>query len=453
MKNIFINKFVEFISTKKLIVKGDAILVGVSGGVDSMALIYALYKVKDIFSFQIAVAHINYFLRGDDSDKDQKLVESFCNKYKMPFFLHEAKLSKSKYKESLQVKAREVRYNFFDITRMKHGFNKIAIAHNADDNAETILLNIFRGTGIDGVKGIPIARDNVIRPLISFRRSEIVEFCKFNKVKFRHDKSNFKADYNRNFVRLKLIPKIESKINNAVIQNVNQLGSIFSDFYNFVTEYVKIAEKDVLFKENSNLFSLDIQKLNTYITYIKEKIVINFFYSVFNITLPFTKVKKILQLINAQSGKRLVINKNITVWKEHNFLIFGRSEKEPESSFNINLCGETKFSAGIISVTEVNNFEINSDTNIEFIDKEKIIGELKIRKWIAGDFFYPIGLNRRKKISDLLTDAKVSLLRKQSVFVVENNGTIVWVAGYRLDERFKCTNKTKKILKIEFKRK
>jgi len=242
MKNIFINKFVEFISTKKLIVKGDAVLVGVSGGVDSMALIYALYKVKDIFSFQIAVAHINYFLRGDDSDKDQKLVENFCNKYKIPFFFHKAKLNKSKYKESLQVKAREVRYNFFDITSMNHDFNKIAIAHNADDNAETILLNIFRGTGIDGVKGIPVVRDNVIRPLISFRRSEIVEFCKFNKIKFRHDKSNFKADYNRNFVRLKLIPKIESKINNAVIQNVNQLGSIFSDFSNFVSEYVKIAD-------------------------------------------------------------------------------------------------------------------------------------------------------------------------------------------------------------------
>ena len=453
MKNVFMKKFVEFISTKKLVTKGDTILVGVSGGADSMALIYALCTVEDIFSFQVAVAHINYFLRGDDSDKDQRLVENFCDKNKIPFFFHEAKLSKKNYEGSFQMKAREVRYNFFDIISIKEGLNKIAIAHNADDNAETILLNIFRGTGIDGLRGIPVVRNNIIRPLVSFRRSEIIQFCKFNKIKFRHDKSNFKADYNRNFVRLKLIPKIESKINNAVIQNVNQLGSIFSDFSEFVNESVKIAEKYVLFEKKTNLFSLDIEKLNNYINYIKEKLIINCCYSIFNIVLPFTKVKKILQLIDAQSGRRLVISNTVTVWKEHNFLVFSKLENETSDLVNIDLCGETKFHVGIISVSEVHSFEANLDPNIEFIDKEKIIGELKVRKWVDGDFFYPIGLNRKKKISDLLTDAKVSSFKKKSVFVIENNGVIVWVIGYRLDERFKCTNKTKKILKLEFRRK
>jgi tRNA(Ile)-lysidine synthase len=452
MKNVFMDKFIEFISVKKLINKGDAILVGVSGGVDSMALIYALYKVKNIFSFQLAVAHINYCLRGDDSDKDQKLVESFCDKYKVPFFLHKVKLNKKENKGSLQMKARDVRYSFFDNISEKEGFNKIAIAHNADDNAETILLNIFRGTGIDGLKGIPIVRDNIIRPLISFRRGEIVQFCKFNQVKFRHDKSNFKVDYNRNFVRLRLIPKIESKINVALIQNVNQLSSIFSDFSDFINEYVKIAENHVLSKQRPNLFSLDIEKLNSYISYIKEKIVINCCYSIFNIALAFGKVKKILQLIDAQSGKRLLINNNITVWKEHNFLVFNKLEEKTVSSVDVSLCGETKFYAGVISVTEVRDFKANLDPNVEFIDKEKITGELKVRKWVDGDFFYPIGLNRRKKISDLLTDAKVSSFKKKSVFVIENNGIIVWVIGYRLDERFKCTNQTKKILKVEFKK-
>ena len=451
MKNVFMDKFIEFIATKKLIIKGDTVLVGVSGGVDSMVLIYALYNVKNIFSFQVTVAHINYSLRDDDSDKDQKLVEKFCNKYKIPLFIHEAKLNKTKYEGSLQMKAREIRYNFFDSIITKEGFNKIAIAHNADDNAETILLNIFRGTGIDGLKGIPVVRDNIIRPLISFRRSEITQFCKCNKIKFRHDKSNFKADYNRNFVRLKLFPKIESKINNAAIQNINQLGTIFTDFSDFVNEYVKIAEKHVLFKEKPNLFSLDIKKLNNYINYIKEKIVINSCYSIFNIALPFANVKKILQLSNAQSGKRLVINNNITVWKEPDLLVFSKLENKLVNSLNVRLGAETEFHDGLIAVNEVNSFEVNSNPNVEFIDKEKVTGELKVRKWVNGDFFYPIGLNRKKKISDLLTDAKVSLFNKKDVFVIEDNGTIVWVVGYRLDERFKCTNKTDKILKLEFK--
>jgi tRNA(Ile)-lysidine synthase len=455
MKKILIKRFIEFVTNKNLINKNDRILVGVSGGVDSVVLLHLLLEIKKRFSLTLAVAHVNYCLRGDDSDKDQKVVENVCKKNGIPVFVHKIKLKKElkNENESVQIKAREIRYRFYDEICLKEGYTKIAIAHNANDNAETVMLNLFRGSGIDGLKGIPLTRDNIIRPIILFKREELLQYAQENEIKFRHDKSNFQDKYSRNFVRLRLLPLAIKRLNPKAIENINNFSQILSGFSDFIDEYVKNAVKSVRIVNSISEFSLDIEKLNNYINFIREKVIIASYFEFANETLTYDKVLKILKITESQTGKKIFLKKNIVLWKERNIIVFKQilSKHNFQSTIEIGFNDEKEIETGKILISDVKNFVRTSNKNIEFIDKDLVEGGFLVRLWKEGDYFFPLGMKGRKKISDFLTDIRIDSLKKESVFVLENSGKIVWIIGHRLDDRFKCTDKTKNVIKIEIK--
>ncbi|HQJ75298.1 MAG TPA: tRNA lysidine(34) synthetase TilS [Bacteroidota bacterium] len=444
-------RLLEFIKKNNLIDNNDKILVGVSGGVDSVTLLFLLLEISKYFkNLEFGVAHVNYKLRGEDSDKDQKLVENICKKNNLPLYIHQVKNPEYLKKNSLQVKAREIRYKFYSKLSEKYGYTKIALAHNANDNAETFLLNIFRGTGIDGLKGIPVIRDNIIRPLLFLSRNEILEYAIKNKIRYRHDKSNFKDDYDRNFLRLKVIPLIIKRINNNTVENINHLSKIFNDFSTFVDEYVKNAYKSVCSQKSSYEISLDIKKLNNYIYYIKEKVILSAYYNLTKETLSFNKVLKILNLLESQSGKRLILNKNIVLWKDRNSLIFQKKRNfEEKKLITLKIGDSVNINDIKLKISKASKPIFNLNPKIEYIDEELVSNNFILRKWKDGDYFYPFGMNGRKKISDFLTDIKISSSEKNNVWVLLNNDKIVWIVGLRLDNRFRCNEKTKKYLKLE----
>jgi len=454
MKEKIINGFIEFIQKKKLIKKNDRILAGVSGGVDSVVMLSLLMEIRKRYSLNIAVAHVNYGLRGEDSDRDQKLVEDICRKNEIPIYIHIAKRKSVLQNRSVQIKAREVRYKFYGKICKDENYNKIAIAHNANDNAETVLFNLFRGTGIDGIKGIPVSRENIIRPILFLKREEILAYAKQNHVRFRHDKSNFSDKYSRNFIRLKILPQAVNRINPKALENINHFSEILSDFSDFTEKYVKSAVKSACIIKSTSEFSLDIKKLNNYISFIREKVIINCYRNFFNTSLSRDKVLKILDLIDSQTGRMISLSKDVTLWKERDSIVFRKKRREL-SRKDIHEPGfdeSVRIDDQIISVSCTDKFELNTNSLVEYIDKDQVFGKFLLRRWKPGDYFYPLGMKGKKKVSDFLTDLKFSSSLKSSVLVLENNGKIIWLAGLRLDDRFKCTKKTKNILKLEIKR-
>jgi tRNA(Ile)-lysidine synthase len=447
------SSFRDYISKNNLIETNDKILVGVSGGLDSVVLLHLLHKLANSFHLKIGIAHINYSLRGSESEKDELLVTKLANSLHYNIYLKKVKLKKilNDQKTSLQETARDIRYNFFSIITHEYGFNKIAIAHNANDNAETVLLNLFRGTGITGFKGIPIKRDNIIRPLLFAERGEILKYAKSNKIRFRTDQSNFKSVYKRNFLRLEVLPRIQDKVNPNVIRNINRFSSIFRDFDDFVNDYIKNIIDSVIINRDVDEICLDIQKLNNYIKYIQEKIIFIIVDNLIRKSPGADKIEKILNLIQSKTGIKIVINKDLSVWKNRNALCFivRRGNFSNDLPLEVKeMCSYQNFE---ITITPVDKIEVQFSGNrsIEFIDKRKIVDKIFLRKWQDSDYFYPFGLLGKKKVSDYLTDQKVASHHKKDVFVLESSGKLIWIVGYRLDDRFKCDANTKDVLKLE----
>jgi tRNA(Ile)-lysidine synthase len=454
----FLKKFERNLKRNNFFNKDDKVLVCVSGGVDSTVLLFLILSIKKKYNLDLGIAHVNYNLRGEDSLKDELLVEKYSDKFSIP--LHVKRLKSSKfYKEtgdSLQVTARNLRYDFFNELAEKYHYNKIAIAHNANDNAETILFNLFRGTGIEGFKGINSINENIIRPLLPFTRKEISDFAKKNKIKFRHDKSNFKDLYSRNFIRLRIIPSVEKKINPNVIGNINKFAEIFTGFSGFLNDIISQYYKKVVLLKKPNEIYLDIKKLNNYINYLKERIIGEILLSGLKVEPNYQKIRRILELISGETGKRINIGDGIEVWHDREFLVFKKNDQNSGKE-------NKKIIVGFDQTVKINGMEISSiviepdkvkfvpEPDIEYIDIDKLHGEIIIRKWRKGDYFFPIGLNKKKKISDFLIDKKVPLYLKDNIYVLENNGKIVWICNYRLDDRFKCDKNSKKILKLEIK--
>ncbi len=454
MKQRTINRFVEFILSKKLIKKNESILAGVSGGVDSIVMLDLLCSIKERFGLSISVAHVNYNLRGMDSVKDKELVEKICKKNDIPCFVKDVNLKQGNENKSIQIPARVMRYDFYNEICRRENIDKIVIAHNADDNAETVLLHLFRGSGIEGMRGIPVKRDNIIRPVLFLKRSEILEYALENHLRFRHDKSNFEDKYSRNFLRLKILPKVSDKINPMAVENINRFSGIFSEFLSFADGYVKNAVKSAQTIKNDSEFSLDIKKLNNYISFIKEKVIQESYQNFFDEALSSSKVFKILTLLDSQTGRKLILKKDIVLWKERGQLIFKTLPKKGilESPISFYLNETIEFGQNKISAVEVKKSIMNNDRDIEFIDKDKIKDNFLIRIWKDGDYFYPLGMKNRKKVSDFLSDAKVKSSEKKKVPVLLNGDKIIWIPGFRLDDRVKCSKETKSFVKLEIER-
>ena len=437
-----INQNLSFLTDEKL-------LVAISGGIDSVVLTDLMHQLN----FSISLAHCNFSLRGKESNKDEQFVKDLGEKLNAPTFTIQFDTDKYATENgiSTQMAARDLRYNWFEKICKKNNIDYIITAHQKDDVIETFIINLTRGTGLNGLTGIPEINGNIVRPLLPFDRNDILIYATKNKLQWREDQSNSSIKYVRNKIRHKIVPVLK-ELNPSLLDSFQNTLENLKGSQQIVKDRIENIKQKVTNTQNNKLHFgvLKLKNLSNPKVYLFQ--LLNEY--------GFTEWDDITNLLNAQSGK-FVISKTHRLLKNRDFLILSEIPSEEETSFQINE-NTTKISNPLnlkfetIDIpfdtknhqTKILNELIFDDLNTISLDYSKIKFPLNIRKKQKGDFFFPIGLNGKKKLSKYYKDEKMSLLEKENTWLLCSENDIVWVIGKRLDDRFKVTKLTSKILKI-----
>ncbi|MDI6767142.1 MAG: tRNA lysidine(34) synthetase TilS [Bacteroidota bacterium] len=449
-----LHSFQEFIHKNHLIERGEKLIVTVSGGIDSMVLLDLLCVEKQRWKLDLAIAHFNHQLRGEESANDEAFVRSAAKKRSLVCYVEcaDTKQIAETEKLSIQEAARNLRYDFFKKLCSSIGFQKIATAHNADDNAETLLLNIFRGSGVHGLTGIPVYRKDqaIIRPLLFATRTDIQEYAHYRKLMYREDSSNLKSDYTRNFIRLEIIPLILNNINPNLTATLNRMSGTFNQLEDYINSLLETIRTGVIEKSSKDEIIINLERFFQHPLFIQEQLLLQIGKEFTNSEIDSGTVHTMLNISRAKTGSSGSLTKNKIIYRNRNQIVFKRFFQTTPYSYTIELNRKYQFEAFCFASSEVDKAEISVDPNIEYIDAEKIGKHLIIRSWQEGDWFIPLGMKGKKKLSDFFVDQKFPLFEKQMIPLLISDNNIVWICGKRLDERFKINSKTKKIIKLEY---
>ena len=432
-----ISKFQKHLSQNLSFLTNKRLLLAISGGIDSMVMLDLFRKS----GFEIAIAHCNFQLRDQESNEDQAFIEKYSKENSIPLFVtqFDTKAFAEDFKLSIQVAARELRYKWFYELLESHHYDYVITAHHADDNIETFLINLSRGSGLEGFTGIPIQNDKTIRPLLDFGREEILNYARQHAIKWREDSSNASDKYLRNKIRQEIVPVLKSLNPNLLpsfqntLENLQQAMSLVDDASRIV--YRKV----VLDEENQKKINLkELLQLPNYKAYLYQWL--NPF--------GFKAWNDIYNLVESQSGKQ-IFSEGFKLLKDREYLILSplvkidKGEKyliennEKEVNFHIKL-----------SFCKVSTASNASNKTI-FVDQNKLKYPLVLRRWEEGDVFYPLGMNgKSKKVSKFFKDEKFSLIEKENTWLLCSDDQIVWIVGIRQDERFKTETTTKQIIQI-----
>ena len=418
---------------------GKKLLLTVSGGIDSVVLVHLCKKIQ----LEIGVAHCNFQLRDTESDEDELFVQELCTQYNIPIFIQ--KFSTSDYavqrKLSTQLAARELRYNWFNEIIENNNYDYIVTAHHLDDQIETFLINLTRGTGLEGLTGIPEQNDKIIRPLLIFSRNEIENFANKNQIDWREDSSNASDKYLRNKIRHAVVPVLK-QLNPSFLTSFQETLNHLKQSVELVEDVTAIMYERIV-TQLDNKIQINIEellKLKNYKSYLYQWLK----------EYGFTAWNDIYNLPHTQSGKQVFSNSYILL-KDRNYLLLSPKEKEElKESFFINENLKNHKVPLNLSFCNI-SYISNSDNNIIFVDEDKLQFPLEIRKKKEGDSFYPSGMNGKKKLSKYFKDEKYSLLEKEEQWLLVSNNEIVWVIGKRADQRFLANENTQNTLKIELK--
>ena len=395
-------------------------LLAVSGGVDSMVLA-TLFQLSGL---RFHVAHLNYHLRGDDSDRDQQLVSDFCAQHQIPFYLYEVSEKDQKPQNSVQNWARELRYRFFRNIQKQENLEYLVTAHHLNDQLETFMINLSKASGIKGLSGIPINENNIIRPLLTISKDEIYKFAKENQVEYREDVSNQKTDYLRNKIRHNVVPELE-KINDNFLQNFAKSMEILNQTKNVLND---------LINEKINRFKSDFETGQTIINkqeFSQESALVRFEILKY---FGFNDEKEMEKIFTAQTGSLFYSSDYQLVVNRNELIIGKKSEVINENSVEIVL----EITGNEILIPKNIKNEIREFGNCHWkIDQNKIKLPLKLRKKREGDIFFPIGMIGKKKVSKFFKDEKLSILAKQKIWILcDANEQIIGVLPFRQDGRF-----------------
>jgi len=413
-------------------------LLAISGGMDSVVLAQA-FKLLEI-NFELA--HCNFKLRGSESDGDQKFVENFAKQLNIPLYLKICDLSQTD--ENIQLAARNARYDWFKQLQKKHQFDYIVTAHHLDDSIETFFINLQRGTGLKGLLGIQNTED-ILRPMLNMTRDEIYDFARQQKLTWRDDSSNTSDKYRRNFIRHHIIPKLKENkpdfYRNFIktLSYLQQNQAITDEWFQQKTKELVTAKADIQ-KLDLTLFD----KLQQ-----KELFLFHWLHS-----LGFTDIKTALKLTTAQSGRE-IFSPTHRLTKHGKQLILQPKKVIDNNIYRINTGFDTikepiSLKLSIFKREKVDIQSIYSASKNEiYIDYDLVIFPLILRKWQAGDYFYPLGMTGKKKVSDYLINRKISLPEKEKIYLLCNQNDIIWIVGHQLDNRYIITDKTKNILHIK----
>jgi tRNA(Ile)-lysidine synthase len=437
-------QFKKYISENDLIKNGDRILMAVSGGIDSMVMAHLLLRTGT----ETGIAHCNFSLRGEESDLDEELVREYASNHMIPFWSirFETKEFAVRNGISVQMAARDLRYKWFDEIREKHRFDSIAVAHNLNDNIETMLINLTRGTGLKGLTGMRPSGRGIIRPLLFATRQSIAEYCKENNVIYRDDRSNSETIYARNKIRHLIIPVLR-EINQSVETTLNETAERFYGINEIVNSYTEEIRKNIFFPVAGN-FEIKLASLEPY---VGNKTILYELFKPFGIT--DSLLTDLLNVIGGKTGGHIMTPSH-RILKNRKVIIITPDKEAYRPVFEIPGISEMTLVPQVISAQYVNitdEFKIPSGPFIGCFDAGMVSFPLTIRKWEKGDFFFPFGMKSRKKLSDYFIDRKLSIPEKEEIFVMESAGEIAWIMGERIDNRFRITRSTKKALVIVIK--
>jgi len=459
-------KFLGFIKKNNLLAGAEKVLLGVSGGPDSLAMLDLFFKYRNYFGIKIAAVHLDHLFR-DESASEADFVEKKAAELEIDFYRKKVDVPKISAEEKLspEAAARQERFKFFREIYFKENFDLLALAHHRDDQVETVLLNIFRGAGLRGLSGIEkrlsINGVEIIHPLLNLNKEEILNYCRENELEPRIDKSNQQNIYIRNIIRNKILPIIEQEINPSVREVIARNAELIGEEENYLNLKAQEKFEKALIEMDEQSLSLDLEKLQKMHQVIRRRVLRTAFESV-NQSMDDFYLEHILELEklleDSATGRGIDLPAETRAEISYGKLLFLKGESieniliedKLELSLNEKHFFETAFSISA-EIADKEDITLNADPNRAVVDYKKVNLPIYIRYREAGDSFIPLGMQGRKKLKDFLIDEKVPRFKRDKILLlVDAENNIIWVAGYRIAEDYKVEDTTDKVLVFRY---
>lgn len=439
-----VNQFLKYIHKENLFRSSDRILLAVSGGADSMLMAHLFVST----GFQVGVAHCNFLLRGEESNKEELFVSEYCDRHNIAFWSKRFNTSEVALQQgiSIEMAARDLRYEWFHELMKQHDFNYLATAHHQDDVIETFMINLSRGTGIKGLSGIQPKSGRIIRPMLFTNHTEIVETCTRLSIDYCTDSSNLETVYKRNLIRHQVLPLLE-KVNPAfrknalkTIANLHETGQLFQQRINEI--------KDDVYSEYDQGGMIHIEKLQDYapLRTILFELIRSFGFQA-------DQVDDIIDSLKKESGKKFFSDAYRLV-KDREYLIISSIQAAQDKIVYIEEdCNKIDFPIHLTieKIPRTANFHFSTQPYIVDMDMDRLTFPLILRHWREGEYFQPLGMTGIKKVSDFFIDEKYSIPEKENAWIVASGDQLAWIVGKRMDDRFKINQQTKRIIRLRLK--
>ncbi|MDP3463096.1 MAG: tRNA lysidine(34) synthetase TilS [Bacteroidales bacterium] len=439
-----VNQLKAYLATNALDVASMKVLAAVSGGADSVVMFHLLREA----GAELSITHCNFGLRGQESDHEELFVENLAKSTGTPFYVKrfDTKKIASDQGVSIQMAARELRYTWFEELLNQHGFSYVAVGHHADDQVETFFINLIRGSGPNGLKGMPFTRDKIIRPLLFARREQIEAYAAKNQIAFLNDSSNMKQDYLRNSIRHQVIPllnSIDSRSPNGILTSIELLNNHIDAFSEMVHYLMAdhIQHQDEVVRINRHTLE-KFRHPDSLLFHVLKP---------YGFSGPI--IGQIAESLRNSTGNLFYSNTHRLEIGHQDIILSKKQDKELAIEYRVPRQVSEIFEPCHVSFQILMGRELfvnENDPEIAYLDADKVKYPLTIRKWKKGDRFFPLGMHGSKLISDFFTDIKLSRYDKEKQWLIcSASGEIMWVMGYRLDKRFSIVPQTKNLLRIE----
>ena len=455
-------KVLSVIREYNLIKEKENIVIGVSGGPDSMALLYVLLEIRTLLNFNIHIAHVNHGVRGEEAKNDQLFVERIAKELNLQYYTKNVNMFQYGKEKGItsEEAGRELRYGFFREVLENVGGGKIAVAHNMNDQAETLLMRFMRGTGIDGLKGMEFIYKDIIRPILGIDRKEIEAYIERNRIETVLDRTNLQPIYTRNKVRLELIPYIEKNFNPNIINTLWRMSRISDCDSKFLDDYSEMKFNIIVKKQDKHSIILNGDKFLEEDRSIQQRIIRNAILKINGSLQGISEIQisSVLNLfLTSQTGKEVHLSNDLIAKNSYGDLIIEKGIKKEEDKYlyRLDFPGSTVleyigYSFHIRIINNDDNFRMNKSRNTRYFDFDMVKGNLNVRNRRDGDRFIPFGMKGKKKIKDYFIDEKVLKELRNRIPLIVDDENILWVVGYRTNELFKINSDTKRVLEISF---